>query len=70
MENAIRPTALGKKNWRFIGHPEAGERSAILYTLLENCKQLDIHPGDYLKDLLTRLPGLKISEIAELTSAR
>jgi len=70
VENAIRPTALGKKNWLFIGHPEAGERSAILYTLLENCKQLDIHPGEYLKDLLTRLPGLKINEIADLTPAR
>ena len=70
VENAIRPTALGKKNWLFIGHPEAGERSAILYTLLENCKQLDINPAEYLKDLLTRLPGLKISEIADLTPAR
>jgi transposase len=32
VENAIRPTALGKKNWLFIGEAEAGERSAILYT--------------------------------------
>jgi hypothetical protein len=32
IENAIRPSALGKKNWLFIGHPTAGERSAILYT--------------------------------------
>jgi len=34
IENAIRPSALGKKNWLFIGHPEAGQRSAILYSLL------------------------------------
>jgi hypothetical protein len=34
-ENAIRPTAVGKKNWLFIGHPKAGQRSAILYTIIE-----------------------------------
>ena len=34
VENAIRPSALGKKNWLFIGHPDAGQRSAIIYTLL------------------------------------
>jgi hypothetical protein len=32
VENHIRPTALGKKNWLFIGHPEAGRRTAILYS--------------------------------------
>src|SRR5690606_1463285 len=31
MENAIRPTKLGAKNWLFIGHPDAGQRSAIIY---------------------------------------
>jgi transposase len=31
IENAIRPSALGKKNWLFIGHPTAGERSAVIY---------------------------------------
>jgi len=31
IENAIRPSALGKKNWLFVGHPEAGERSAVIY---------------------------------------
>ena len=31
VENAIRPSAIGKKNWLFIGHPEAGQRSAIVY---------------------------------------
>jgi hypothetical protein len=35
--NAIRPTALGKKNWLFIGDAEAGQRSAILYTVIESC---------------------------------
>jgi len=34
IENCIRPTALGKKNWLFIGHPDAGWKSAVLYSLL------------------------------------
>lgn len=66
VENAVRPTALGKKNWLFIGHPQAGDRSAIIYTILENCKRLGINPQEYLKDVLSRLPAMKISEVPEL----
>jgi len=33
VENAIRPTAIGKKNWLFFGSEEAGARSAVMYTL-------------------------------------
>jgi hypothetical protein len=33
-ENDIRPSAVGKKNWLFVGSPEAGKRSAVMYTLL------------------------------------
>jgi hypothetical protein len=39
IENAIRPGALGKKNWLFVGHPRAGERSAVIYTLLGSCRR-------------------------------
>ncbi len=67
IENAIRPSALGKKNWLFIGHPTAGERSAIIYTLLGSCRRQGINPFDYLKDLLTRLPAAKITEIRRFT---
>jgi len=38
VENAIRPTAIGKKNWLFFGRAEAGRTSAIHYTLLETCR--------------------------------
>lgn len=55
MENAIRPSAIGKKNWMFIGHPSAGERSAIIYSLLGSCQRFGHNPGEYLKDVLTRL---------------
>lgn len=58
VENAIRPTALGKKNWLFIGDAQAGQRSAILYTIIENCRRERIDPYEYLRDVLTRLPKL------------
>jgi transposase len=56
IENAIRPSALGKKNWLFIGHPQAGERSAILYSIVVSCQRQGIDPFAYLCDLLHRLP--------------
>ena len=69
VENAIRPTAVGKKNYLFFGHPEAGERSAILYTLLENCKREGINPYEYLYDVLSRRPTTPLDQIGQLTPA-
>jgi hypothetical protein len=67
VENAIRPTALGKKNWLFIGEAEAGERSAILYTIVESCRRRGLDPYAYLRDILTRLPNATNWQIADLT---
>jgi transposase len=58
VENAIRPTAVGKKNWLFIGEAEAGQRGAVLYTIVENCRREGINPFEYLRDVLTRLPRM------------
>jgi hypothetical protein len=69
IENSIRPSALGKRNWLFVGHPEAGERSAVIYTLLGSCRRHGVNPFDYLKDLFTRLPAAKITKIQEFTPA-
>lgn len=55
-EQAIRPTKLGMKNWLFVGHPEAGKRSAIIYTLVQNCIMHGIDPQEYLIDVLQKLP--------------
>jgi transposase len=67
VENAIRPTALGKKNWLFIGEAEAGERGAILYTIVECCRRRGIDPYAYLRDILARLPHATNWQIASLT---
>jgi len=67
VENAIRPTALGKKNWLFVGEADAGERGAILYTIIESCRRHGLDPHAYLRDLLTRLPSMTNREIADVT---
>lgn len=61
-KNAIRPTKLGAKNWMFIGSGEAGQKTAILYTIVENCRRLGIAPADYLTSVLERLPGMTARE--------
>lgn len=58
IENAIRPSAIGKKNWLFIGSPEAGGRSAIIYSVLITCQRFGVEPHAYLRDVLTRLPTM------------
>ena len=65
--NAILPTALGKKNWLFMGDADAGERGAILYSVIESCRRRDIDPYAYLKDVLTRLPRMTNHQIPEVT---
>jgi len=67
VENAIRPTAIGKKNWLFIGEAEAGQRSAILFTIIEACRSRGIDPQTYLREVLTRLPTLTNRQIKEVT---
>jgi hypothetical protein len=51
VENAIRPTALGKKHWLFFGDAEAGERSAIIYSIIESCRRHRIEQYIYLHDV-------------------
>jgi transposase len=67
VENAIRPTALGKKNWLFVGEAGAGERSAIVYTVIESCRRRGLDPYAYLREVLTRLPQMTNRRIPEIT---
>jgi transposase len=68
-ENSIRPTAVGKKNFLFIGHPDAGQRSAVIYSVLGSCRRHGINPAEYLQDVFERLPKAKTSEVPALTPA-
>lgn len=67
VENAIRPTAVGKKNWLFFGDATAGERSAILYTIIEACRSRGLDPFSYLRDVFSRLPSMTNWQVKDIT---
>jgi len=55
IERAIRPIAVGRKNWMFAGSDEGAKRSALVMSLVGTCKMLGIDPGEYLADVLLRV---------------
>ncbi len=57
-ENAVRPLKLGAKNWLFIGGEDTGWRSAIIYTMIENCRLLGHDPFAYLKWVFEKIPSM------------
>jgi len=69
VENAIRPTAIGKKNWLFVGEADAGQRSAIIYTVIETCRRQGLNPYQYLRDVLSRLPTMTNHQLPEVIPA-
>jgi transposase len=70
IENQMRPWAIGRKNWLFIGSELAGERAAVVMSLLQSAKLNGHDPWAYLKDVLTRLPMQMNSRIEELLPHR
>jgi transposase len=70
VENRIRPWALGRRNWLFIGSQLAGQRAAVVMSLLQSAKLNGHEPWAYLKDVLTRLPTQLNSQIEQLLPHR
>jgi len=70
VENDVRPCAVGRRRWLFIGHPQAGWRSAVIDTIIQSCRRRGINPQEYLTEVLQRLPAMKISEVKPLTPSR
>jgi transposase len=66
-EGAIRPLALGRKNWLHVGSPEAGPKIAAIASIMETCRRLDINVREYLLDVLPKLGEWPINRVAELT---
>jgi len=66
-ENAIRPVALGRKNWMHIGSEQAGPKVAAIVSIFGTCKRLQIDVRTYLLDVLVKLPTWPINRVAELT---
>ncbi|SFD62400.1 IS66 C-terminal element [Paracidovorax konjaci] len=65
-ENLIRPWAMGRKAWLFCGSELAGQRAAVVMSLVQSAKLNGHDPWAYLKDVLTRLPTQLNSRIDEL----
>ncbi len=66
MERAVRPVTVGRKNYLFIGAPEAGQRAAILYTMLGECKRCCVDPLAWLTHVLRILPSHRGTDYAAL----
>jgi transposase len=66
VENAIRPVALGRKNYLFAGSHEGAKRAAMIYTLVATAKLHQVEPFEYLKDILRRIPDYPHHKVADL----
>lgn len=64
-ENSMRPLAIGRKNWLFVGSQQAGERAGNVLSLIESAKLNGLDPWAYLKDVFERLPTLKNRDLAQ-----
>jgi len=69
-ENAMRPVALGRKNWIHIGSEEAGPKIAAILSIFATCKRLGINLRDYLNEVLPKLPTWPIAKVEELSPTR
>jgi transposase len=65
-ERAMRPLALGRKNYLFAGSDSGGMRAAAMYTIVETAKLNGVDPEAYLRDVLTRIPDHPINRIDQL----
>lgn len=70
VENKIRPTVIGKKNYMFMGSHEAAQRSAMIYSFLISCKANNINPEEWLEDVLNRINATKKSDLIHLLPNR
>ncbi len=66
IENLLRPIALGRKNWLFLGSDAGGRRAAIFYSLIATCKRHGVEPFAYLRDLFERVATHPARAIAAL----
>jgi transposase len=68
-ENAIRPLALGRKNFLFVGSPRGGKACAIALTLLQSAKAAGLNPYEYLLDIYNRIMSHPVNRLHELLPA-
>lgn len=69
-ENAIRPLALGRKNWMFAGSERGARAAALFLGLIQSCKACDVNPWEYFNDMLRRIMHHPVSRLRELLPDR
>jgi transposase len=69
-ENQLRVVAVGRRNWLFAGSFEGARRAALLYSLVQSCKLVDVAPFTYLKDVLLRIATHPHRLLDQLTPKR
>lgn len=65
-ERAVRPLAIGRKNWLFVGCIEGGEATAIILSLIQTCRACGVNPREYLEDVMRRLMSHSFQRLHEL----
>jgi len=65
-ENAIRPLALGRKNWLFAASERGARATALYYSLVQSCKACKVNPWEYLDDMLRRIMAHPVNRLREL----
>jgi hypothetical protein len=66
-ERQLRAVAVGRKNWLFAGSMAGAHRAAVIYSLIQSCRLVDVDPFAYLRDVLLRVATQPADRIAELT---
>ena len=65
-ERAVRPLAIGRKNWLFVGSEDGGEAAAVIFTLIQSCRAVGVNPREYLEDIMRRLMSHNSQKLNEL----
>lgn len=65
-ERAIRPLAIGRKNWLFVGSEDGGKAAAIIFSLVQSCRACGVNPREYLEDVMRRLMSHNSQKLCEL----
>ncbi len=66
VENSIRPVALGRKNYLFAGSHNGARRAAMIYSFLGSCKQNQVDPFLWMRDMFNSLPDHPVNKLEEL----
>jgi transposase len=65
-ERAVRPLAIGRKNWLFVGSEDGGKAAAVILSLVQSCRAIGVNPFEYLEDVMRRLMSHNSQKLYEL----